>query len=459
MTTGKPPNTPGRFRSLEVANLCWFALAYGLFLVGFWVWLANRLGVAPRPRAPGGLSWLMVYGLAGVVLPFVLLFVTGSLINRPRRHIERRMKAQEKYLAAVFDTSADAIIGLDPDETVRWWNRGAEMLFGYTSEEMVGRKFYAIVPPELKAQGELERLAEIVRRDGFIRNYETQRVAKDGSRLTVALTRTLLRGDHGEILGTSAIVRDITEQRRMERKLARAESLAAMGELAAGLAHEIRNPLAGISGAMQVIAQAMPPGDPRRETVAEIQRQVQRLNKTVDDLVSFARPRPPEPALFQVNTLLEETLSVLKQEPQLEGIEVTTDLQADLPQVMIDPQQMQNVFMNVILNAAQAMPQGGRLTVRSVARDHGAAIAFADTGCGMSREQIEHIFRPFYTTKTRGTGVGLSISQKILESHGGSIEAESAEGAGSTFTILLPIARGNEPRDSRRAAAESGTER
>ena len=348
-----------------------------------------------------------------------------------------------QYLQAVFDESADAIVGLAPDDTVRLWNKGAEMLFGYTGGEMVGKKFYAIVPPERLAAGEPDKLHEIVRRDGFFRNYETERITKDGRRLLVSLTRTLIRDADGNEIGMSAIIRDITEKRKLERQLARAESLAAMGELAAGLAHEIRNPLAGIRGAVQVIEESLPLDDSRREVIGEIKRQVARMDGTLTDLLSFARPRPPEPRRFQMNTLISDTIALLRREPQMKNVDIAEHLDPELPEVRVDPQQMQKVLFNVVHNAAQAMPDGGTLRIASWRQAGEVLLSFEDTGVGMSPEVLKQAFRPFFTTKTSGTGVGLSISQKIVEAHGGRLTGMSRLGEGSTFTISLPVSKEN----------------
>jgi len=342
-------------------------------------------------------------------------------------------------LQAAIDAVADAIVGLSADDVVLLWSRGAERLFGYTADEMVGKKIHAIVPDENLARGEMEKVSEIVRREGRAADIETERVAKSGKHVPVALTRVALGGDHKIDAGSIEILRDITEKRKLEQALAQAESLAGMGEMAANLAHEIRNPLAGIRGAFQVIEDGLPADDPRRAVMAEIKRQIARMDRTLTDLLSFARPRPPERRPFQVNLLLVETVLLMRGDASMRSVKIVESLDPDLPDVHVDPQQMQKVFLDIILNAGQAMPDGGVLAISSFRDDDAVELRFEDTGVGMSAEVLAQAFRPFFTTKTRGTGVGLSISQKIVEAHGGRLTARSRAGEGSTFMISLPV--------------------
>ena len=379
-----------------------------------------------------------VHLIQGALAVGVLCALAAAFVALTRRRYTQRARSHERYLAAILEGSADAIIGFDNNDMIQSWNKGAELMFGYKAEEVIGKTFYMLVPPDRLAAGELDHLAQEVREKGAVRNYETERLAKNGAPMPVELTRTAIRNEQGEIVGSSAIVRDTTDRKHMARQLIQAENLAAIGELAASIAHEIKNPLAGINGAIQIIRDEFPQDHPRRAVMDEIIRQIHRLDKTVRDLLSFARPHPPTPIECHVHTVLDEAISLVEKEPHSQHVEIKRRFADGLPNLKLDPQQMQHVFMNVILNAVQACSDDGGLTITTRGEDGVVEIEFADTGTGMPREVLSKIFNPFFTTKPDGTGVGLSTARRIVEAHGGAVEVESEPGRGSTFTIRLP---------------------
>lgn len=240
-------------------------------------------------------------------------------------------------------------------------------------------------------------------------------------------------------------------QKELERyhaqRMERAEALANIGELAAGLAHEIKNPLAGIAGAMQILIHDLPKGDPKREVFEEIAVQVRRIEKTVTDLLSFARPQPPEFALVDLSETLRAALFLVRQHSEAKQITFQEELAPALPAVRADPRQIQQVFLNLILNAVQAMPTGGpggKVVVRTQSVKGAGGLVQAevsDTGPGIPDDVREHIFEPFFTTKHKGTGLGLAIVRRIVAEHGGEIEVASVLGHGTTFTVTLPEAK------------------
>jgi hypothetical protein len=239
-----------------------------------------------------------------------------------------------------------------------------------------------------------------------------------------------------------------------QQRLARAERLATIGELAASLAHEIKNPLAGIAGAIQVMADEMPETEPRKEIMREILNQVHRLDRTVRDLLAFARPGKPEIAPCDVHQVLDRVLLLLAESPEAKHVRLVRAYQPGIPRMHADGKQLGQVFLNLLLNAVQAMPNGGQITLRTVLREVDGAdgegaqargrmveVALSDTGLGIPPHVLKDIFTPFMTTKRRGTGLGLSVSRRIVEDHGGWIEAESPPGQGATFRIFLPLER------------------
>jgi signal transduction histidine kinase len=220
----------------------------------------------------------------------------------------------------------------------------------------------------------------------------------------------------------------------------RVEKMATIGELAAAIAHEIKNPLAGISGAIQVLAEDFSHEDPRRDIINEVLNEIERLDKAVKDLLSFARP----PELHPIKTLMEPIVERVKRLATMQaeryGVALNFVSKGSAVEVSVDPEQMQQVFLNIILNALHSMPGGGALNITTTYMPEGGTveIAFSDTGHGISPDDIKNIFKPFFTTKQAGTGLGLAISKNIVEKHGGSMTVESRPGIGSTFTVTLP---------------------
>jgi len=231
-------------------------------------------------------------------------------------------------------------------------------------------------------------------------------------------------------------------QRFHYQQMERADRLASIGEMAAGLAHEIKNPLAGIGGAIDVLADDYSPEDPRREVMAQIQKQVSRLNRTVTDLLYFGKPGAPEFNYVDMNSLIKQTQLFSSQHPEAKNINWIEELTRDLPLVWGDQKQLQQVLLNLMINAVQAMKQGGVLTVQSehLIRDgrDWVQVHICDTGPGISAEQMAQIFTPFYTSKTEGTGLGLPICRQLMDTNGGKLSVSSKVGQGACFTLELP---------------------
>lgn len=250
------------------------------------------------------------------------------------------------------------------------------------------------------------------------------------------------------MLGFNSMVDNLSRAKgELERyhyqQMERVDRLASVGEMAAGLAHEIKNPLAGISGAINVLSDDYPEGDQRREVMMQIQNQISRLDKTVNDLLYFGKPGKPEFAFANINDLLKQTLLFVAQHPEAKNVNRIDEMTRDLPSVWIDQKQLQQVVLNIALNAVQAMTEGGMLTVETdrIQNEKGdwVRIRIVDTGPGIAPEVLAKIFTPFFTTKTQGTGLGLPICRQLMENNGGSLEVQSELGRGTEFTLLLPV--------------------
>lgn len=344
-----------------------------------------------------------------------------------RSRLMDAFRDKSSYLEEILHHSADAIIVEDESGIIRTWNEGARRIYGYESEEVIGRPFLLLVPPGFEA--ELEEIRARVNREGFVRDMETVRVTKDGRRVLVNLTSTRIR--HGR----SIIQRDVTHVKKLQQELVRTQSLAAVGELAATIAHEIKNPLAGISGAIQIMKDAIPDSDHRKEVVTQILEQIQRLDNTVRDLLTFSRPAVPDQQEVDLCENLERSWSLLAQQPGADRVEFVC--QCNPVRVQADPNLLSQVWINVFQNAIEAMPNGGEVRVRILDGDP-VRIEIEDTGTGVDAAHAPKIFRPFFSTKTRGTGLGLAISRKIVEAHRGTIRLDSRPKKGTIVCVEIP---------------------
>jgi signal transduction histidine kinase len=240
------------------------------------------------------------------------------------------------------------------------------------------------------------------------------------------------------------MMRQLRESReeieRLHRtQMSRAEHLATLGELATGLAHEIRNPLAGIAGVIEIVGRDLPSTSPARAVVKDVRLEITRISRTLTDLLETARPRKPEVRRSNLNTTVEHAVMLARQQVLSKPIKIELQKQPDLPEVEHDSGQVHQVLLSLLLNAVQAMDGAGTVRVEIGSLDGYASVMVSDTGRGISPQNLPNIFRPFYTTRGDGTGLGLSLAQRIVEDHQGRIEVSSVVGRGSRFTVLLPF--------------------
>lgn len=222
-------------------------------------------------------------------------------------------------------------------------------------------------------------------------------------------------------------------------QMSRAEHLATLGELATGLAHEIRNPLAGIAGVIEIIGRDLPSTSPARAVLKDVRLEVAQINRILTDLLETARPHPPRMSRSNLNTTVEHAVMLARQQVLSKPIKIELQKAPDLPEVEHDSDQIHQVLLNLLLNAVQAMEGAGTVRVEIGSRDDCASVSVKDTGRGIPEQQLSHIFRPFFTTKGNGTGLGLSLARRIVEEHHGQIAVSSTVGKGSNFEVLLPF--------------------
>jgi PAS domain S-box-containing protein len=362
----------------------------------------------------------------------------------------KRAEQATRLLAAVVESSHDAIVSKDLDGIITSWNKGAERLFGYAAEEAVGQNITLIIPPDRR--DEERAIIERLTRGERVDHFETVRMRKDGSLLDVALTISPMKDAAGRIVGASKLARDITEQKCAEEALRQAQAdlaymsrVTTMGELTASLAHEIKQPIsAAVTNAktcLRWLGRYDPDVAEAREAASRIVKDVTRAADIISRISLLFKKDAPQRELVDVNEVIREMIVLLRSEANRYSIYIRTELAEGLPKVMADRVQLQQVFMNLMLNGIDAMKEatGSELTIKSEAGGDGQLlISVSDTGVGLPPEQADQIFKPFFTTKDNGTGMGLPISRSIIESHGGRLWAASTSGRGATFHFTLP---------------------
>jgi two-component system sensor histidine kinase PilS (NtrC family) len=260
----------------------------------------------------------------------------------------------------------------------------------------------------------------------------------------IGLNLSTILDSQGKTKGTITSFQDLTEFKRMEDKLKQADILATIGGMSAGIAHELRNPMASIKGSIQLLAEGLSLDSEQKALMNIVINESTHLNNIINDFLTCAKPRPPQLESCNINGLIHDTLTILKNgEMFKKDIAVYIDLEPENTNISLDMDQMKQVFWNLAINACQAMPEGGILSVRSetkkINEKYYKIIEFQDTGIGISKEHINRIFHPFYTTKEKGTGLGLCTAYRIIEEHGGKIETESEPGRGSLFRIYISL--------------------
>lgn len=364
---------------------------------------------------------------------------------------ERKLgEVHRAHLAAIVESSSDAVIGKDLDGLITSWNKGAQRIYGYTPAEAIGRPVSMLAPPELR--NEIPHLIERVAHGEDVYQHRTTRVTKDGRRLDISLTLSPIRDTDGEIVGVSTIARDVTQLLSAERRvqqltaeLVHTSRLSAMGQLSSSLAHELNQPLTAImnyaEAARQMLAASEHPVLRVGEFLEKAAGQAERAGQIIRRLRSFVEKGTVERAPAELNKVVEEATVLATIGAKVDGIDLVYDLAPDLPPVNIDRIQIQQVVVNLVRNAVEVLRNVDRrvLTVRTRATETGEQeVAVIDTGPGIPAEIAPQLFSPFVTTKKAGMGIGLSISLSIIEAHGGRIWAEPNPDGGTAFRFRVP---------------------
>ncbi len=364
----------------------------------------------------------------------------NHMVEHLRRTQENLATSERKY-RRIFEGSKDAIVIADSSGLINDINNsGLELLDIESDTEM---KAKLCLPELFVSEVSRDEFFRNLDTTGFVKDFETVFRTMSGVEVHVLVSAICKQDEGAGCEGYECLIKDITERRKMEIQLRRADRLASIGQLAAGVAHEINNPLSVVLGYTKFL-KTETDGAAVKEDIDIIYTNAKACKKIIEDLLNFARQTKTQRTEADLHATLESVVGVVANNFAEENVLIATEYDCSLGKVILDVGKMQQVFMNLIMNACQAMEHGGRLTI-STRRDpegHGFFIAFADTGCGISPEIREKIFDPFFTTKEPGygTGLGLTVSYGIIEEHGGRIFLETEEGMGSTFTLWLPLA-------------------
>ncbi len=340
--------------------------------------------------------------------------------------------------AQILDALEQVVVGLARDRRVRDANPPIEELLGVAPESLVGQ------PAKDLFQGIDARWLR-----GASSEPREFRLSAEGREITLKAEAAQMRAESGEVLGSVVLADAVaeTEDGEFQKKIDR---LVSLGELSAYVAHEIRNPLTGIRTTVQFVSSKLKPNDSRREDLDDVIKELDRIETIITGLLLFARPQSGRPVLTGVEAVVEKTLAGIELQLADAGGTLERDLAGDHPELWLDPDLVHQVFLNLSLNAIQAMPQGGTLTVKTGMRRYRTRrsfvdVSFGDDGMGIPKEAMEKIFDPFFTTRSMGTGLGLSISLQIVRDHGGVITAKNNPGGGATLRVSFPLPPPVEP--------------
>jgi two-component system, NtrC family, sensor histidine kinase HydH len=372
-----------------------------------------------------------------IITSTLVLLVLGGVVSlfwaQSARASHRQLLDFRALATKVVASLPVGLVVTDREGRVAYVNGVAERVMGRPAPDLVGRGEEVALPSELQAIS--RRLA----RKEAVLEEETDLQRPQGGVSPASLSGSSIVTEEGEFAGRLYVLRDLREVRELQSEIRRREKLAAIGSLAAGMAHEIRNPLSSIKGFATYLGSRFPHGSEEEEAAGIMIQETDRLNRVISELLEFARPSEIKPFPVAVEELLARSLKLIAQDAAHKGITVRSEIAEDVPEVWIDPDRFVQALLNVYLNALQAMDGEGTLTVRGALEDASTVrIEVEDTGRGIPVEDLNRVFDPYYTSKPQGTGLGLAIVHKIVEAHGGQVKVISTPGAGTTLVFLIP---------------------
>jgi len=359
------------------------------------------------------------------------------------QHLTRELKDVKNFAESIIQSIGSGIIITEMNDTITYINRAGERILGFSKEELMGKPFsifslrekQSVIPSFLNNPDDQD-----TRKEGWMKK-------KDQTEFPVGFTINNHLSIRGERIGKIVVFRDLTNVYKIQEEILRMDRLVSLGKLASGIAHELRNPLAGIKTTAQALSEEMSGDDSRREYLHRITKEIDRLNDLLKTFFSFAKPQNLNLVHCHIKDIINEIIPFLIKEIADKGIHFKETYHPQLPKIKVDKTQMHQVFLNLFLNAIQAMPNGGELKIEASSMNSNSLedykqnfvkVIISDTGKGIPPHIIHKIFDPFFTTKPRGIGLGLSITYQIIKKHGGTIKVESQWERGTSFIINLP---------------------
>jgi two-component system sensor histidine kinase HydH len=372
-------------------------------------------------------SLLLLLGFAGVVSLFL------AQAYRSTRTSLTRIKAFSDH---VVERMPVGLVALDGKGIIISFNQAAETTLRLPSDQVTGRTASEVLPRQV-----LDMVAALKDSTRTAIGKEFDCFFPDGRTIPLDVTLSSLKGEDGTVWGTILLCRDLTEVQSLKRELETSRRLASLGRLAAGVAHEIRNPLSSIKGFATYFKERYRDNPDDQKTSEIMIQEVDRLNRVITQLLEFARLPVIQKKPTSLQSLIQHSLKMIERQASAKEIQILSHLPSEMKEIDLDPDGINQVLLNLYLNAIEAMEQGGTLSVSLSSEESSpwVKIIVSDTGTGISKEDLEHIFDPYFTTKQTGTGLGLAIVHKIIEAHRGEVKAESELGRGTTVSLLLPV--------------------
>ncbi|MDO8957129.1 MAG: ATP-binding protein [Deltaproteobacteria bacterium] len=392
--------------------------------------LRLRLGTFEKARKEDIHHAFLMGGILVVLGTGALYFI---FIVQNYYLVDRTLAQMKTYTENVVESMADGLISVDNDKKIVTLNRRAAEFLGDEEKNLKGLKISNIFDLDIDTLLEDQKM--------IIRDMEVEIKPPSGGRIPLSLSAAPLKDETGREMGLVLLLRDLREIRDLQEKVRRSERLASLGRLAAGVAHEIRNPLSSIRGFAQYFMRRLKGQEEEQRYASIMVKEVDRLNRVISELLDFARPKEPHREPHALEEIFESSLKLLKPELTSQGVTVEKSYEPNLPIVRVDRDQLSQVFLNLFLNSLESIEGKGRIMVslKQIIDPPGVNVVIADTGRGIPSEDLGKVFEPFFSTKRKGTGLGLAIVHQIVEGHGGNIAVDSQEGMGTTFRITLPV--------------------
>jgi two-component system sensor histidine kinase PilS (NtrC family) len=395
--------------------------------------------VLDPPEETTALELMTMFLNSGTLL--VIAIVAGGLAERfhaARAELEAKRRALDDlqvFKDLVFQSVETGLVAIDRRHRITAFNRAAAEMTGVSAADAMGRTWSSLFGDALPL-GVVEAALDAQPR--ATSRHQLALARPDGTTAPLRIAFSALRSADGGRLGLIAACEDLTTLRALESRMRQADRLATLGRMAANIAHEIRNPLASMTGAIEVLVGAERPPEMRDRLASIVLRESARLNEIIKGFLEYARPAPLVLAAADVAESLDEILVLIEHRAAPGSLKIVREFSSPLT-VTVDPQQFRQAIWNLCLNAVQAMPEGGELRVGASVHDGRLEVRVTDTGEGIALDDLPHVFEPFFSTKDQGTGLGLALVHRIVQDHGGEVEVQSVPGAGTTFVVGLPV--------------------